>query len=184
MIGADPGERDLIVNPSVNSGIKIQEFEGELHGHDAFRAQNQQSFLTLFKKWLFIELAQAHHALSNTWVEHKSSNTLPPSKRLDCLASIRQQLRHDGDNPEPLSRLLVAVLLIYFLDGYIDCSEESASTGSHQAGVQAIAESLGGFHALVDKCQEETSMLLSEFASSNLTRSLLDNYLPCFPADI
>jgi hypothetical protein len=76
------------------------------------------------------------------------------------------------------------VLLIYFLDGYIDCSEQSASTGSHQAGVQAIVESLGGFHVLVDKCQEEISMLLSEFASSNLTRALLDNNLPCFPADI
>jgi hypothetical protein len=130
------------------------------------------------------ELAQAHHALSNTWVEQKGTTALPPSKRLDCLSSIRQQLRHSGKNPESLSRLLVAVLLIYFLDGYIDCSEESTSTGSHQAGVQAIIESLGGFHVLVDKCQEETSMLLSEFGSSNLTRSLLDNRLPCFPADI
>ncbi|KAJ0420510.1 fungal-specific transcription factor domain-containing protein [Aspergillus carlsbadensis] len=130
------------------------------------------------------ELAQAHHALSNAWVEQESTAIFPPSKRLDCLASIRQQLRQDGNNPESLSRLLVAVLLIYFLDGYIDCSEQSASTGSHQAGVQAIVESLGGFHVLFDKCHEETSMLLSEFASSNLTRSLLDNRLPCFPPDI
>jgi hypothetical protein len=63
MIGADPGERDLIVNPSVNSGIKIQEFEGELHGHDASRAQKQ--VILGSSTAAGISNARQHHASSN-----------------------------------------------------------------------------------------------------------------------
>ncbi|GLI72180.1 hypothetical protein PoHVEF18_000350 [Penicillium ochrochloron] len=61
----------------------------------------------------------------------------------------------------------------------------SASTTSHQVGVRAIVEQLGGFSALMDESEKEIPhMLLSEFASTDLTRALLDARPPCFPARI
>ncbi|KAL4895058.1 putative Zn(II)2Cys6 transcription factor [Aspergillus ambiguus] len=124
------------------------------------------------------ELADAHRAVL------LNKEKLALDKRLSCLASVREQLRHSVSNTESLSRLLVAVLLLYFLDGYIDCTEQSASTASHKAGVQAMVEQLGGLTALLDNGQSNMSMLMSEFATTDLTRSLLDDRLPCFPADI
>lgn len=129
------------------------------------------------------ELAETHRTL-----RHENSITALKSasdKRLNCLTSVRQQLHQDISNNESLSRLLVAVLLLYFLDGFIDCGEQSASTTSHQAGVRAIVEQLGGIDTLVAEGKKEIPhMLLSEFASTDLTRALIDDRAPCFPANI
>lgn len=129
------------------------------------------------------ELAEAHRLLQQ---EGSLTNLQAISnKRLTCLSSVRKQLRESISNNESLSQLLVAVLLLYFLDGFIDCGEQSASTISHQAGVRAIVEQLGGFNMLVDEGQKNTPhMLLSEFASTDLTRAILDDRAPCFPARI
>ena len=106
-------------------------------------------------------------------------------KRSDCLASVRKQFDESLSNNQSLSRVLVAVLLLYFLDGYIDCTEQSASTASHGVGVRAIVEQLGGFHILMEENQKDVPyMLLSEFASTDLTRAILDDRAPCFPARI
>lgn len=129
------------------------------------------------------ELAEAHRPLQH---ENNPSHLKSISdKRLNCLSSVRQQLHQNVSNNESLSRLLVAVLLLYFLDGFIDCGEQSASTASHQAGVRAIVEQLGGFDTLMEEGKKETPhMLLSEFVSTDLTRSLLDDRAPCFPGAI
>lgn len=127
------------------------------------------------------ELADAHRALRDKLLKDRSP---AEDKRLSCLTSVREQLLQSASNSESLSRLLVAVLLLYFLDGFIDCTRQSASTTSHQSGVQAIVEHLGGFSALIGKGQKDTNMLMSEFASTDLTRSLLDDRAPCVPADI
>jgi hypothetical protein len=129
------------------------------------------------------ELAEAHRLLqqegSPTHLQAISN------KRLTCLSSVRKQLRESVSNNQSLSQLLVAVLLLYFLDGFIDCVEQSASTTSHQAGVRAIVEQLGGFNVVIDEGQKDTPhMLLSEFASTDLTRAILDDRTPCFPARI
>lgn len=125
------------------------------------------------------ELADAHRAL----LPNKEPQPLH-NKRLSCLAAVREQLRARASNVESLSHLLVAVLLLYFLDGFIDCSQQSASTASHQAGVRAIVDHLGGFPALIDKNQRDTGMLMSEFASTDLTRAVLGDRPPCFPSSI
>ncbi|KAJ5195564.1 Zn(II)2Cys6 transcription factor [Penicillium cinerascens] len=129
------------------------------------------------------ELAEAHRLLQQ---EGSLTNLQAISnKRLTCLSSVRKQLRESISNNGSLSQLLVAVLLLYFLDGFIDCGEQSASTISHQVGVRAIVEQLGGFNMLVDEGQKDTPhMLLSEFASTDLTRAILDDRAPCFPARI
>ncbi|KAJ5678575.1 Zn(II)2Cys6 transcription factor [Penicillium maclennaniae] len=129
------------------------------------------------------ELAEAHRLLQReVSLTHLQAIS---NKRLICLSSVRKQLRESVSNNESLSQLLVAVLLLYFLDGFIDCAEQSASTISHQAGVRAIVEKLGGFNMLIDEGQKDTPhMLLSEFASTDLTRAILDDRVPSFPARI
>ncbi|KAF9888173.1 hypothetical protein FE257_009168 [Aspergillus nanangensis] len=127
------------------------------------------------------ELADAHRALQD---KLSNKEALTHNKRLSCLASVREQLPQSVSNTESLSHILVAVLLLYFLDGYIECTQQSASTSSHQAGVRAIVEHLGGFSSLIDKGQKDTNMLMSEFASTDLTRALLDDRAPCVPMEI
>ncbi|KAJ5611076.1 Zn(II)2Cys6 transcription factor [Penicillium lagena] len=129
------------------------------------------------------ELAEAHRLLQQEGSPiHLQAIS---NKRLTCLSSVRKQLRESVSNNQSLSQLLVAVLLLYFLDGFIDCAEQSASTTSHQAGVRAIVEQLGGFNVVIDEGQKDTPhMLLSEFASTDLTRAILDDRPPCFPARI
>ncbi|KAJ5154464.1 Protein of unknown function DUF3468 [Penicillium coprophilum] len=128
------------------------------------------------------ELAEAHRTLR----DKAGSNTVtaPFDKRMSCLASVREQLRTNNSNNASLSPLLIAVFLLYFLDGFIECGHPSASTASHHVGVQAIVDHLGGFTALINMGQKDITMLLSEFASTDLTKALLDDRAPCFPAEI
>ncbi|KAJ5210666.1 hypothetical protein N7491_010474 [Penicillium cf. griseofulvum] len=128
------------------------------------------------------ELAEAHRTLR----EEAGTSTVsaPFDKRTSCLASVREQLRTNNSNHASLSPLLIAVFLLYFLDGYIECGHPSASTASHHVGVQAIVDHLGGFTALIEMGQKDITMLLSEFASTDLTKALLDDRAPCFPAEI
>lgn len=130
------------------------------------------------------ELAEAHRILRDKRWSGKGNSQC--NKRLSCLASVRKHLGQGGggSNNASLSPLLVAVLLLYFLDGFIECRNQSASTASHHGGVRAIVDHLGGFTALIDMGQSDMNMLLSEFASTDLTRALLDDRFPCFPADI
>jgi hypothetical protein len=127
------------------------------------------------------ELAEAHRTLR----DEAGSGTVCTQfdKRTSCLSSVREQLRKTS-NHSSLSPLLVAVFLLYFLDGYIECGHQSASTASHHVGVQAIVDHLGGFTALIEMGQKDITMLLSEFASTDLTKALLDDRPPCFPAEI
>lgn len=129
------------------------------------------------------ELAEAHRTLRDEcWVRSESFGC--NNRRLDCLASVREQLRLGDSDTASLSQLLVAVLLLYFLDGFLECANQSASTSSHQAGVRAIIDHLGGFAALIDMGHAGTNMLLSEFASTDLTRALLDDRAPSLPDDV
>ncbi|KAL5047925.1 hypothetical protein BDW71DRAFT_213756 [Aspergillus fruticulosus] len=128
------------------------------------------------------ELAEAHRAHSEQWPRQGAE--MMPTKRLNCLSSVRKQLEDGASDTESLSCVLLAVLLLYFLDGYIECAAQSASTGSHRVGVHALVENLGGFCAFYDQGHSDVHMLLSQFASTDLTRALLDDRPPCLPAEI
>lgn len=128
------------------------------------------------------ELAEAHRILRDEAGNGKETTQF--DKRMSCLASVREQLRKNKSNDTSLSPLLVAVFLLYFLDGFIECGYQSASTASHHVGVRAIVDQLGGFMELIQMGQKDINMLLSEFASTDLTRALLDDRPPCFPPDI
>jgi hypothetical protein len=122
--------------------------------------------------------------------EHRALQDPSPAKhhlekrRLHCLSAIRGQLCTTSSEVASLSALLVAVLLLYFLEGYLNCTNDNASTVCHLAGALAIINTLGGFEAVWKTSDRITRMLLSELASTDLTDALLQGRQPSFPADI
>jgi hypothetical protein len=122
--------------------------------------------------------------------EHRASQETGSSKqtldrrRLRCLTAIRSQLGDDCTKGTPSSAILVAVLLLYFLEGYVNCANEDASTRCHLAGALAIIEALGGFWSAWLSTDRITRMLLSELASTDLTDALLQDRPPSFSASV
>lgn len=90
----------------------------------------------------------------------------------------------DSIDRESLMKLLLAVLLLYFHDGYLECAQVSGSTSSHHGGVCAIVDRLGGIHSVLETSHESMHMLLSEFASTDLTTVMLKGGQPAFPPDV
>ncbi|KAF7551555.1 hypothetical protein G7046_g7688 [Stylonectria norvegica] len=126
-------------------------------------------------------LADSHRLLQDGRNSRHGLNV----KRLECLAAVRVEV--DGcctTGDGPLITLLLAVLLLYFHDGFLECTQRSASTSSHHAGVLAILQRLGGMHAVLDIGQPSVHMLLSEFASSDLTSAMIQGRPPSFPPTI
>ncbi|CAI6336091.1 unnamed protein product [Periconia digitata] len=105
-------------------------------------------------------------------------------QRLACLGSIREYLDRKDVERSHLSSLLTAVILLYFLDGFVDCAQRHASTQFHHAGAIAILTELGGFQKARATSSKATSMLLSEFATTDLTAALLQSRTPYLPANI
>ncbi|TPX15289.1 uncharacterized protein E0L32_004566 [Thyridium curvatum] len=124
-------------------------------------------------------VADTHRVLQ----DGRNSRKGPQLKRLECLSAVRSQLNEDcsssGDEV-PWTGLLLAVLLLYFHDGYLECAEKSASTASHHAGANAIIERLGGVEVVLDTGPEALHLLVSEFASTDLTTAMLNGGRPSF----
>jgi hypothetical protein len=125
-------------------------------------------------------LADAHRRMSD---KRNSDRNLQQS-RIGCFETVRRELSSVDLNELSLINLLVAILLLYFLDGFVESLQPSASTDCHHAGARAVIESLGGFESVMKGGQKEMSMLLSEFASTDLTSALLHGKEPCLPAQI
>ncbi|KAH6888539.1 fungal-specific transcription factor domain-containing protein [Thelonectria olida] len=126
-------------------------------------------------------LADAHRWLQ----DGRNSRSILNVKRLECLAALRVEVDDccaKGDGP--LQTLLFAVLLLYFHDGFLECTEVSASTLSHRDGVLAIVNRLGGPEAVLDTGQDPLHLLLSEFASADLATAMLKGKTPSFPPNI
>ncbi len=124
--------------------------------------------------------AEEHRAVQ----ERASSKQTFQRRRLHCLSVIRGQLSGEQSEGAQLSALLVAVLLLYFLEGYVNCMADDASTHCHLAGAIAIINAMGGFQAAWSSSDRIARMLLSELASTDLTDALLQDRKPSFPATI
>lgn len=118
--------------------------------------------------------ADSHRALQ----EGNASERSLTYRRLSCLASIRQDLDTRINEQKGPSSLLTAVVLLYFLDGFVDCTQQHASTQFHHAGAIALLEQLGGFQKVRAKASKATTMLLSEFATTDLLGALLTGSSP------
>ncbi|KAK7216631.1 hypothetical protein V2G26_004634 [Clonostachys chloroleuca] len=126
-------------------------------------------------------IADRHRVLQ----DGRNSLRVPQIKRVECLAAVRDQLNEFcASGKGPMVELLLSVLMLYFHDGYLECAEKSASTSSHQAGVRAIIDKLGGGEAVLDIGPECLHMLVSEFASTDLTTTMLRGGLPYFSPGI
>ncbi|KAM0542870.1 hypothetical protein ACHAPJ_012593 [Fusarium lateritium] len=131
-------------------------------------------------------LATCVLADSHRWLQDgRNSRSILNVKRMECLAALREEVdgccaKEDG----PLQTLLFAVLLLYFHDGFLECAQSSASTSSHRDGVLAIVNQLGGMTTVLGTGQDPLHMMLSEFATTDLTRAMLTGQPPSFPPDI
>ncbi|KAH7413959.1 fungal-specific transcription factor domain-containing protein [Phaeosphaeria sp. MPI-PUGE-AT-0046c] len=124
--------------------------------------------------------AEEHRALQ----EGVSSKQTSERRRLHALTAIRDQLGDNKAEQTALPALLVAVLLLYFLEGYVNCTNDDASTRCHLTGALAIINALGGFLSVWSSSDRITRMLLSELASTDLTDALLQDRRPSFPATV
>lgn len=124
-------------------------------------------------------IADAHRVLQ----DGRNSRDLLRMKRLECLAAVRGEIGGDQVDQSSLKTLLLAVLLLYFHDGFLECAQPSASTASHHGGVRAIIDTLGGIQEVLETSDESMHMLLSEFATTDLTTVMLKGGRPSFPPD-
>lgn len=128
-------------------------------------------------------LADTHRVLQ----DGRNNRRAPQMKRLECLSAVRGELQETCETAKPpsMTNLLMTVLLLYFDAGYLDCTGSSggASTASHHAGVNAIINRLGGIGAVLDSGPAALHMLVSEFASTDLSRNILASGRPSFPPD-
>lgn len=130
---------------------------------------------------------------AHRWPIPRSDETaLLQQTRVKCLSAVRQDVRQYLDlttapNPSTddlFASLVLAVLLLYFLDGYLDCTEQSALINCHRAGVKAVLEHMGRLNAILSGATIDQNMLLSEFASTDLTYAMLHGQSPSLPVKI
>ncbi|KAK0387219.1 hypothetical protein NLU13_5532 [Sarocladium strictum] len=105
-------------------------------------------------------------------------------QRMECLAAVRSDVDEcctsvaEQGGGRSLLTLLFAVLFLYIDDGFMECMRRHASTWSHHAGVLAVLKSMGGMEKMLTTGPEALQMLLSEFASADLTTAVLQTKRP------
>lgn len=107
-------------------------------------------------------MADSHRVL----FDGRNSKENVHNKRLHCITTVRKQLADASDSKGmPLSTVLVAVLLMYFSDGFVECNHPDSSTLSHHAGARAIINSLGGLSAIMSNGETSIKSTFLPFAN-------------------
>lgn len=128
-------------------------------------------------------LSMCVFAASHRYLQDGRGGELITPTRSECLQVLRTQVDLScKSGSDMLPTLLFAVLLLYLHDGLVEGSTSSA-TMNHCNGVLAILQQLGGITEVIGKGQESMDMLLSEFASADLTTALLRGRPPSFRPD-
>ncbi|KAH7361884.1 fungal-specific transcription factor domain-containing protein [Plectosphaerella cucumerina] len=131
-----------------------------------------------------VMLSMCVFAASHRYLQDGRGEELITPARSECLQVLRAHV--DGvcnKRSDMLPTLLFAVLLLYLHDGFVEGSATSA-TLKHSHGVLAILAQLGGLPAVIGRGHESMDMLLSEFASTDLTTALLQERTPAFAPDL
>lgn len=129
-------------------------------------------------------LSDSHRRLQDG--ASRGNNTVS-KRRVECLAAVRTEVTGccvDVEGTGPLVVLLFAVILLHFDDGYVGCTVRTASTFSHYSGVLAILERLGGINVVLKTAPEPLHMLISEFATTDLTTSIIRGQAPFFQPEV
>ncbi|KAF2014195.1 hypothetical protein BU24DRAFT_211625 [Aaosphaeria arxii CBS 175.79] len=130
-----------------------------------------------------ILLATCVFAATHRYLQEGQGKELITPARSDCIVALRLQVQDcSKQGRKTLLSLLLAVLLLYIHDGLVEGSAESA-TATHHAGAMAILKQLGGITSILGTCHDSMSMMLSEFASADLTTALLQQSTPAFAAE-
>lgn len=188
-----PAKHVPMVQPSLCDGLSLA--VGERRAIDYFKCRLWPLFSTVHEPCpppvalalrsqavlqALCAFAEEHRAVQEKELSYSTSQ----QRRIQCLTVIRGQLSESVVGSSSLPALLVAVLLLYFLEGYVKCTREDASTRCHLAGALAIIDVLGGFQAAWASSDKITQMLLSELASTDLTDALLQDRIPSFPVSV
>ncbi|KAF5230149.1 hypothetical protein FANTH_13964 [Fusarium anthophilum] len=124
-------------------------------------------------------IADAHRYL----LDKRQSESNVQLRRVDALASIRRDLCQVGLSEDQQKHLLSAILILYFLDGYIDCNREHAATSSHQVRIRAMINNMGGAGRILATANDALRLLISEFAAADLSAAIFRGVEPYFPCD-
>ncbi|KAI3587368.1 fungal-specific transcription factor domain-containing protein [Fusarium oxysporum f. sp. albedinis] len=119
-------------------------------------------------------------AESHRFLQDRRNN--PPDtvrKRRECIEAVNKEIdRCSSDINANMQPLLFAILLLYFYEGYIECPWWSHSTLIHQNGIQATITRMGGLQRVLKSGHTSLHVLLSLFATAELTTRMLRGGVP------
>ncbi|KFZ19783.1 hypothetical protein V502_03465 [Pseudogymnoascus sp. VKM F-4520 (FW-2644)] len=93
--------------------------------------------------------------------------------RLACISSLRIQLAKGIKEEEQSRAIVMTSIFLCMLDGYLNPQDGMAATIEHQLGAQAVINILGGPLEAILRAAPNELVLLSEFASMDLSRALI-----------
>lgn len=163
----------------------IMYFENELLPR--FNLSNEVPQVDL--KWLANDpiLLQSVVAVANAHSAYKSANkeALVVEKiqdRNNALRLLRQQLMRNHSSDEANNSLFMANVLLCILDGIIEPITETSATHLHLVGGKAILKQWPGMKGIFEGKHELPILMLSIFATMDLTHAILIGDEPYFNA--
>jgi hypothetical protein len=131
-------------------------------------------------------LLQSVVAVANAHAAYRSANekALSLSKIQDRNNALRMFRKHlaGSHTPEANSSLFIANVLLCILDGIIEPITESSATHHHLVGGKAILKQWSGMKELFQMKHELSVLMLSIFATMDLTHAMLIGDDPYFDA--
>lgn len=127
-----------------------------------------------------IAVANAHHTYANRTQDEQSSLTRIQDRN-NALRMFRKHLmsaNNDGVN----NSLFIANVLLCILDGIVEPSSETSATHHHLVGGKAILKHWGGVKSIFEEKGDLPILMLSIFATMDLTHALLMGDEPYFEA--
>lgn len=117
-----------------------------------------------------LALATTHKAIDSPtdelWIECEHA-------RLACISSLRIELAKGTKEEEQSRAIVMTSIFLCMLDGYLNPQDGMAATIEHQLGAQAVINILGGPLEAISRAAPNELILLSEFASMDLSRALI-----------
>ncbi|KAH7323814.1 fungal-specific transcription factor domain-containing protein [Rhexocercosporidium sp. MPI-PUGE-AT-0058] len=131
--------------------------------------------------WAILALATTHKSSQSETSELQIESE---QARLACISSLRVQLAKGTKDEEQSRAVVMTSIFLCMLDGYLNPQYDMAATTEHQLGAQAVINILGGPLEAISRAAPNELILLSEFASMDLSRALIIGERPYIIPDI